>query len=745
MGRIQDVLQAITGDAVMPTVLPLPEQNQVDAVGQVTAQSIARSVLNAHKSGLQARRQDDLLREKYLLHVDGSSDFQWADILYGERVEIPRGVSEFRKTENLLRPIVDNAVAHHTTMPLRYEAESSPDREARQHALVDTVWANSLAWQQDFNALFADAMYLAMPAGYCPVHCYWREDPFDQYEPIPTDPNDPQAIIERLIDPKPGMIDCWVGNPFDTVFDRGAKRNSVYWASYGRVLPARMVRAAFDHIPGVAGLEGTTRLPSAAQFQRIARQWQMAGLAAHGSAVTTYRRSTDSDEELMVVLCREILPGIDPQYPDGRLQLVAVPGSGDIRRGDGQSAVLLADQSLPAGSFSWTLFYSHHRADDVHGKPWVADLDELQVDLNLARSKRWEVINKMHEAPIVAPGGVLSEDMVDLDGYGILEVEPSVGAFRPQVMKWPTEILTALDKEIEDLRRSMYTIGGYQASSRGEAPGSRMAYRAIVALQQADSSIHGPVNMRFKRSGEDFMRLCWGQMKAYGDVPWLVEIIGNEYAHLAEPYIDNSQLSSRPPTFKLVNAFGPSPELRAQEVLQLAQLRGADGVPFMTTAEARRHYPGNQLFRSDVDAAAVRSRRARTIAVRIVQLSKQFRQQTGVPGTSRADPGVQQGAQWVFMVMEQQFPRLRDDDLDEHIATLTEITQDETADPIARAAAVLRQNLYYEWQAQMAKMALPRPQQNGERPRNGPEPTTKQQVVAQSGARATSNDIQTNG
>jgi len=671
-------------------------------------------VVDFHRYGLMARRNHDLLSEKYLLHIDGSGDFQWADIYHGQRVTIPREVSEFRKTENLLRPIVDNAVAHHTTMPLRYLAESSSDRKARDTALVDTVWANSLAWQQDLNGLFADALYMAMPAAFCPVHCYWREDPFDHYEPVPTDPNDPQAVIERLINPKPGSIDCWVGNPFDHVFDYGAKRGSIHSASYGRVLPARMVRAAFDHIPGVANIEGTTRLPSAAQFQRIARQWQTEGLGTHGSATITHRQTYQTDEELLAVVCKEILPNVDPDYPEGRLQLVAVPGSVDLRRGEGHThAILLVDQPLPAQDFSWTLFYSHHRGEDVHGKPWVEDLDSIQTELNIARSKRWEIINKMAEAPIVAPGGALSEDMADLSGYNLLEIEPSLGGWRPQVMKWPTEILTALNQECEDLRRAMYTIGGYQASSRGEAPGSRMAYRAIVALQQADNSIHGPVNMRFQRSASDFMGRCWQQMKTYGDVPWLVETIGDEHAHLAEPYIDNTQLSERPPHYRLVNAFGPSPELRAQEVIELAQMRGADGQPFLTTEEARRLYPNPLVFKREGDPGPVQRRRAKTVSTRIIQLAQRFREQTGFQETDPANPQILQASQWVFMVMEQQFPRLRDDNLDAHLATLTEITQDETADPIARFAAVQRQALYYEWQAQMAARALPQQQPEG--------------------------------
>ena len=106
--------------AAQPVVASRPNENQQDALGVVSRQSLADAVVRAHKAGLDARRQRDLLSEKFLLHIDGSGDFQWADIFEGSRIDIPRGVSEFRRTENLLRPVVDNAVAHHTTMPLRY-------------------------------------------------------------------------------------------------------------------------------------------------------------------------------------------------------------------------------------------------------------------------------------------------------------------------------------------------------------------------------------------------------------------------------------------------------------------------------------------------------------------------------------------------------------------------------------------------------------------------------------------------
>lgn len=691
--------------APQPAILPQPGGNQVDAVGQRSGKEIAKWIFENHRRGLEARREGLLIGEKLLMHADGTGDKQWADIYRGQRIVIPRAVSEFRKTENVLGLLVANAIAHHTTMPLQFFAEAGTDRRAMTMAMMDTLWANHLAYVQDLNALFADALTLAMCAGFCPVHAYWRSDVTnDWYEPVGYEAE--QAGAQAMApDPAPGMIDCFVGNPWDTVFDFSSKRGSVLGCQYGRILPADLVRATF---PEAAGLEGTDEMPSAAEFQRIAKSWNMVDLGVHGDPTMMTRRG--GGEELMAVICREEAP--TRADPGGRLRCIVIPGKVDALRGQGtgSNAVLVADQALPAGSYSWTNFYSDHRGSDVYGKPWLEDKDQLQVDLNIALSKRWEVMNRMIEAPIVAPGGAIAEDMMDLDGYKLLEIEPSLAAWRPKVMEWPQGILQGLDKEIAEKRQALYTAGGYQAVSRGESPGSRTPYRAILALQQADNTVHGPVNQRFQRSACEFMRgPCWRNMKMYGDVAWFIPIAGDQFAYLAEPYIDNTKLSEEPPQYKLVNAFGASPELRAQEILELVQIRGQDGQPFLRTDEARRAYPNHLVFDEGGDPQAVQRRRARTVASAFHDEARKYRQTTQLTEMDPQHPWVQKAAWDVFQAMEKKYLRLRDDDLMAHLAAYTESIQDETADPIARQALVMRQELYFQWQAAMAGQMPYRP------------------------------------
>ncbi|TVS18813.1 MAG: hypothetical protein EA417_02190, partial [Gammaproteobacteria bacterium] len=568
---------AVAGDEPLS---PLMGANEADAMGQRSAREVAQRIVKNHRAGLEARRQRDLISEKLLLHIDGSGDFQWADIYEGTRVVIPRMLSPYRKTENVLRLIVDHAVAQHTTMDLRFLADAPSDRRSIEKSILDTILINHIASEQDWNGLFAEALYLAMATGFCPVHGYWRDDVSHQwYDPVGYGSGESAMAPggeDQYGEVSSGMVDCFVGNPFDTVFDRGATRRSIHWCSYGRLLPASLVRDAFGHVPGIASLEGSKHVPSASIFQRIAKSWNLSGLGVHGSPVMNVRRR--DDEELMFTVCLEIAPGYDPQYPDGRLQMVAVPGEVDLRQGrGGGNAVLLVDQPLPARSFSFSNFYSHQRGNDVHGKPWAEDIDQTQVDLNIAKSQRWRAINKMLEAPIVTSGTAMREEMTEINGYGILEIEGGMNSFVPQVMQYPPSIVQALDSEINDLRQSMYTGGGYQAVSRGESPGSRMPYRAIIALQEADRSIHGPVHLRFRRSATNFARRVWSQFKAYADVPWVIKNVSGDYEHLSEAWVDRSRVSDDPPRYRLVDAFGASPEMRAQELIELAQVQTPEG------------------------------------------------------------------------------------------------------------------------------------------------------------------------
>lgn len=679
--------------ALLPPGIPNQAENQADAQGVRSAAELAREVAEQHQRALRSRRDRDLVAEKILLHIDGRGDNQWADVWNGQRVAIPPDVVEFKETEPLLGPIVANQIAYHCTMPLRFLAEAKNDSEAKQRAKIDTAFANFIAQTQKWNNLAAVGMLFADAIGFCPLHNYWRDDVgFDPYEPLYLSSDEQQGLYL----PRKGIVDSWVGNPFDHTFNAGAKRGSVAVQCYGRVLPAQMIR---DRM-GVE-VEGSRRMPSASVMQRIARLWNNLGdLSVHGSPAL--QAGGGDHEELVAVICREIAPGVDPEWPEGRLTVVALPGTDDTRKegrtGAGR-AVLLSDQPLPAGRFSSVLLYSSSSFDDVHGSPWAEPIDNLQVQLNIARSKERALLEKLGNAPIMV-GGTLAEEEQEFDGWTILQVDAAMNSFPPRVMEMGNAAIKAWAERAEIIRQAMYTIGGYQAASRGESnAGDPFAKTALLA--QADDTIHGSANIAFREAMSEYAQLAWALMKRYGDVPWVVDAVGDEWEELPEEYIDNTMLSEQPPTYRVVSGYGATPEIKGRQLMTLFQLG------LLRPDEFRKQWPDGSLFSDEIDPLAAQRKRAKRVANHIRRISRQFRQEQGVQGTEMMDPEVQMAGRAVFMLAEQRFPRLRDDDLQANLAALSEITQDETADGIARVAATLRQEPFWEWQAQMAAQAAP--------------------------------------
>jgi hypothetical protein len=711
--------------------VPAPERNQADALGRVEIESEARLVLDAHRRGLSSRRQQILTHEKYLIHLDGEGDGQWADVFMGDRVEIPiQFPGEIRVTENLLRPIVDNAVAYHTTMPFRFVAESKPDRESRQRSMIDQALVNHMSAKQMWNRVFAEAMQWATVAGHCPVHGFWRDD-------VTAQPYEPVGMEGKGL--RRGQIDAYVGDPFDTVYNPGAKRNSVHWATYGRTIPLGVIQAAFPQVQGIDGLKGSKRLPSASRFQRVLRQWNIAGLGTHGSALLQAGRDL---EELVALITREVAPGIDARYPQGRITMIAVNGSAATQSseagGGGSSPLMLFDGPLPASRFSFVRVYSAHRFDDVYGKPFVGDLDDLQVQLNRGLSKRAEYIERTIRPPLVT-GGPIVEDTATWTPDGRIEVDPA-SPFQPFLLS-PQADVAALNEHIDGFRNAMFTLGGYQAASRGESRSGDPTSK-VIALAKADDTIHGPTNQRFREAVEEFGGLCHGLFREFGDIPWAVDVTGEEMSHLVEPWISKDMVSSSEPTFKLVSGFGATLESKANQLLSLVQTKGADGQPLMTTRLFQAQYPDPSMYPDQQDPVAIRERRAKTINARIRSMASAMEQ--GMDPAMASDPRLLLMA---HQSLTAEFPMLPDDDPQANFDALTSITQDENEAQISRKLAGYRQAGYQMWMmtgqgpppadpmallTQMQQPGMPSPTQGpqGPQPSPGPGPQAANPEIA---------------
>lgn len=672
--------------------VPSQQDNHAD-MGAINPQKLAQEIADFHKNGLERKQFHDLTAEKYLIHIDGEGDNQWADIYNGERIQIPHNLSGIpRAQNNLLRPIVDNMVAYHSTLPFRFVVDARPDREARESAAIDQAFANYMASLTNLNSLFAEALYMAAAYGHCPVHAFWRDDPrFDAYQPV-------HAL--GMQGPQRGTIDCFVGDPFDTVYATGSKRGQVERLSYGRVVGAHGVRQAFPHIPN---LEGSTKLNSASRFQRTVRKWLQAGSSVHGTAA---QMDGQDGEELIALIYREIAPGVDINHPLGRLSIIALNGSAstdsaDASGGGGHSygnAVLLHDGPLPGGVFSCVQVYATNRFDDVMGKPFVADLDEDQVQLNQLETLVNEFVRRSVRAPLITSGVIADDSAAYLDD-GEIEIDPG-SQFIPSYLELPYRHIPLLENKIRRLEEGLFRKGGWQAASRGESRSGDAAAK-VVALARADDTIHGPTNQAFKRAAEQFMGVCWRLMKEYGDVPWMIDVAGDEIAHLLKPYIDRGQLSEQPPMYRLTSGFGATQETKAQQLMQLWNMYDPlTGERAISTKQFKKQFPDRSLWPDELDPEEMRERRAKVINQGIREAAAELRktyQLDPAQVNSMSDPMVLQAATMVWQFIDKEYPVMMDDDIEANLEALSTITQDESEDSVVRRVAMLRQDQFFRW------------------------------------------------
>lgn len=718
--------------------LPSADGGRLLGGTEVSNDSLAREVADGHANALSARRLHDLTSEKFSIWIDGEGDNQRADIYGGTRVAVPRRKDEYWVQDNLLRPIVDNQVAFHTSNPLLFAALGRNDAKSRATLEYDRRLVNHISITQRWNALGAQAVYMADVAGFCPLHAMWRDDiGYDAYEPLYTTPDVMQQM--GLRPPQKGIIDCWVGNPFDTTFNEGAKRDSFQLMRYGRVLPAQLVRERFQ-----TGVEGSDRFTSGSVFSRIKRAWYgIPGLNTHGTAAIT---SAQKGQEMLALVCQETAPGTDPQWPTGRLTIVALQGANDTSRNGASrgTPVLLWDGPLPAGRFSAELVYTAVQFDDVHGNRWIAPLADLQQQLNitLSNARSWE--QKMNDAPIFY-AGTLDDDGLTFGGMNLIEMAP--GSSAPTLLTLPFQLGAYYQQKAAEIREEMFRIGGFQAASRGEG-GSGDSGVKVQFLAQQDDTVHGPARTQIHNTFERFAGLCHALFRENADVPWVLDTLGEDEDQLAEDYIDRTKVSQTPPTFKVAPSLGGTPEAQANRITQLVQMKGADGKPFMTVEEGRRRWPEGSLFDQDVDPADSQKKRAKRMASACRRAAQVVRQATGFQGVAFSDPQVQMLGQQVAQTIlaGQPFPGsqapivappLPTDNPQLCMALLVEVTQDDTEDALARVAAlvlwqhyqqVVQQMLAAQQQAALAHQAQAEAVKHQNDPQRHPETEQRPQT-----------------
>ena len=667
-------------------------------VGTPAGQLMAQAVIERHRKGQASKRLRDLTAEKYLLHIDGENDSQWAEIIDGQAVIVPpRAGGSLRFQRNLLRPMVDNFVAYLTANLFRVIADAPRGRRSRDKARVDTLLANHMIQDQGLNTLLAEAEYLAAAYGYCPVHGTWRDD-------LTKDPYlNPFTDMDGSSQGKvPGYVDFWVGDPWDTCFDAGATRSSVHRVTYGRVLPVDVLHQAFSHVPGILDIRGKDDLPSVSRFQRIARDWEYLNSYHRGGAALHMGEGGDPQ---VALVCEETSPGIDPQWPEGRLLVVALDGTSSTdwtsSRGAGGTARLLHVGPLPGGRFSMVRFYSWHRFDDVHGKPYVADLSDLQVQLNQVATMRAERLKRYSMPQLMAKAGSIDEDTEIADPDSIMWVQSGDW---PQFLPLPAESGTSDFNHIAaDVEAQMFRIGGWQAASRGESHAGDPAAK-VVALAKADDTVFGPISRHFAASVVELLQLGHALHVQYAELPSLAKVSGEDMGYAVEPWIRSRDLSETPPNYKMTSAFGATPEALMQTLQSMVVMQGADGNPLLTTDEFWDRVPDPTLKPHRPNVRAVKRQRLNAVNYYIEQLCQEAEGE--YRDAVNAEPQLLMTlAGMIAEEVNATFPPTRTDEPNMAIEALDELVHDTTSSPLCRLVSEMRQSQYFDWLAQMASNA----------------------------------------
>lgn len=655
------------------------------AMSPADAAKIAAQVSDDHRSGKQRKRLRDLEAEKFMLYIDGE---QYVDVMSGGRIgEVPNPDGSYRAKNNLLRPITESFVNHHTAIPFSVIAEAKSDRLSRDKARVDTLWANSFIKTQRLNELVGEGLFFAAPYGHGILHATWRDD-------LTTDPYDP-IWNPGYSQERPGFIDAWCGDPWATVYNPGATRRSLSWASYERIFHVDTVRKAFPDVQGIDTLKGRKDLPSASRFQRTVRAWTPGSRNSGG-----LQSGGKGGEELVALICREDAPGLDEKYPDGRLRVIALNGVVETNVGMWGEPMLLHDGPLPASRFSFVRFYALNRFDDIYGKAFVSDLADRQILRNQLESDLVEGYIRAGRPMLAVGPSAVDDDTAAFIRDGI--IENSNPQFTPAYLTFPTNWMSEIRQHIDKVEQDMFRIGAWQAASRGEGGASQPA-AALVAQARADDTILGPANRGIQGSVVEFLQLCHALTKEHaGRFPIPIEVSGKDYGYMAKAYITADEMSDAAPNYTVTSAGG-TPEARMQQLLNLVTVSGADGFPLLTTKQLRKQSPDSSIWPIETDIDEVKERRVQARNYALRDMCDVWREENGITDNNPLPlEWTDRAAQQILEQFDASDPIERTDDLAQHINGLTELAQDPADDKLLRRTASKLIDVYMDWQANIA-------------------------------------------
>lgn len=737
------VLEDPTADALEaealegPAFEPLPKPPRFPAFPHIKteedAQERARVVAARHRKGLERRRQRDLLAEKNLAHLSGD---MWVDVVNGTLMPVPQVPGSYRTHENRLSMLVANMVAYHTSSPYRFRAQPRADLKDRRFSVVDTAIANDIAESQGLNQMVAAALSIGAAYGHGILRAVFREDAVT--DPYPTIAGAPEASLEAEGldvggEMRRGFVDIYLGDPWSTVYDPGATRFGVHRESHERITPIEIVRRAFPQAPEIEELKPSPRIVSASRYQRMQASLNSISNWTGSASLAVEAPSgegKDGEGDLVALIVEETAPGFDPDWPDGRLTIVALDGgSADEREGGMGEPRLMHEGALPGGVMSGERFYPsafQASGDDVLGMPWVHDLVGRNQELNVFLSLRGDWLRKFSRPPMIANEAFTTFS----DPKGFSEGSPiwnHTGGPVPQFLM-PPQGQGEVQAFIVDVRTVMDTLGGYNAASQGQLKAGTSGY-AVRQLAAYDDTMFGTAANGIARSNCSLMQKCHALVREHLTVPWLIRTVGGDNGYLASPYIHREQLSAEPPRYQLVSAQGTEAD-RVGELDKLVVMADGAGTPVFTAEDYRRSHPDRGIFPPENETSVLKRRRALGINAFIVDAAMAWRTETGIEiGAEGSEGAEKEGVAAILAELnrDNRTRIMRDDEIQFHIDTLSEITQDGESDPVAVGVAEGRQDAYYATQQQQAAGA----QMQGQPPQGGQQQAGQPQQITQ--------------
>ena len=180
--------------------------------------------------------------------------------------------------------------------------------------------------------------------------------------------------------------------------------------------------------------------------------------------------------------------------------------------------------------------------------------------------------------------------------------------------------------------------------------------------------------------------------------------------------------------YRLTSGFGATTEAKAQQLMNLWQMYDpTTGERAISTRQFKKAYPDRSLWPDELDPQEMRERRAKVVNQGIRNAVNQFRQEYQMDEaqvSGMANPVVEQSAQFLWPMLDKQYPIMMDDDIEAHLEALSTMTQDESEDSIVRRIAILRQNQFFQWLSgkQQAVAAQAEPPAPGGGGGGGPAP-----------------------